>query len=102
MNSTSLHGIRTNPVWAALTTGNKTLAEGHGLALRYPPEICAFAGMKSPTPEAYEQLLALVPGSGRISLLTADNSEPPTPFFGATLDIRLPNGGGRPGPARSA
>jgi predicted GNAT family acetyltransferase len=80
MNSTSLHGVRTNPVWAALTTGNKTLAEGHGLALRYPPEICAFAGMKSPTPEAYEQLLALVPGSGRISLLTADNSKPPTPF----------------------
>ena len=80
MNSGSLREIRTNPVWAALTTGNKDLAEGSGLALRYPPEICAFAGMKSPTPEAYEQLLALVPGSGRISLLTAGNSDPPPPF----------------------
>jgi predicted GNAT family acetyltransferase len=66
-----------NPIWAALTTGNRTLAEGGPLALRYPPHIAPFAAIGDRTTLSFEALATLVPHEGRIALATADRLVPP-------------------------
>jgi predicted GNAT family acetyltransferase len=61
-----------NPIWAALTTGNRTLAEGSSLAWRYPPDIAPFAAIADRTNLSFEALATLVPPEGRIALATVD------------------------------
>jgi predicted GNAT family acetyltransferase len=61
-----------NPVWAALTTGNRALAEGGPLAWRYPPDIAPFAAIADRTHLSFEALATLVPPEGRIALATVD------------------------------
>ncbi len=61
-----------NPVWAALTTGNRCLAEGSPLAWRYPPELAPFAAIANRTHPSLEALATLVPPEGRIALVTVD------------------------------
>jgi len=55
-----------NPAWHALTGPNSTLAEGTGLALRYEPDVAAFAAIPDiPSAEAWDALRELVgPGAG--------------------------------------
>jgi len=48
-----------NPVWAALTTGNRALAGGGPLASRYPTDIAPFAAIANRT--ALGSRLAPVP-----------------------------------------
>jgi predicted GNAT family acetyltransferase len=66
-----------NPVWAALTTGNRALAEGGPLAWRYPTEIAPFAAIANRTAPSFAALAALVPPEGRIALATIDRFAPP-------------------------
>jgi predicted GNAT family acetyltransferase len=66
-----------NPVWAALTTGNRTLAEGGPVAWRYPPDIAPFAAIADRTALCFEALTTLVPPEGRIALATVDRLVPP-------------------------
>jgi predicted GNAT family acetyltransferase len=66
-----------NPVWAALTSGNKALAEGGPLAWRYPPDIAPFAAIADGTALSFEALAMLVPPEGRIALATVDRLVPP-------------------------
>jgi predicted GNAT family acetyltransferase len=66
-----------NPIWAALTTGNRALAEGGPLAWRYPPDIAPFAAIADRTALSFEALAPLVPPEGRIALATVDRLVPP-------------------------
>jgi GNAT superfamily N-acetyltransferase len=53
-----------NPIWNALLTEHAGLAEGDGLARRYPAAIGPLSGMAEASPAAFEALLALAgPGS---------------------------------------
>lgn len=65
-----------NPAWAALTTGNKALAEGGPVAWRYPPDIAPFAAIADRTALSFEALTTLVPPEGRIALATVDRLMP--------------------------
>ena len=50
-----------NPVWHALTGPQAGFSQGTGLALRYEPEVGAFAGLPDePTAEAWDALAALL------------------------------------------
>jgi ribosomal protein S18 acetylase RimI-like enzyme len=76
-----------NPVWAALTTGNRALAEGGPLAWRYPPNIAPFAAIADRTKPAFEALATLVPPGRQIALATV---EPVVPPAALTLDRNAP------------
>jgi predicted GNAT family acetyltransferase len=77
MLDTRTTALLDNPVWAALTTGNRTLAEGGPLARRYPPDIAPFASIADRTARSFEALVTLVPPGGRIALATVDRLVPP-------------------------
>jgi predicted GNAT family acetyltransferase len=49
-----------NVCWNALTTLQSEVAEGTGLARRYPTDIGPFVGIKSPTQQAWDDLKQLV------------------------------------------
>lgn len=66
-----------NPIWAALTTGNRALAEGGPLAWRYPPAIAPFAAIADRTPPSFEALVKLTPPESRVALATLDRLVPP-------------------------
>jgi predicted GNAT family acetyltransferase len=76
-----------NPVWAALTTGNRALAEGGPLAWRYPPDIAPFGAIADRTHHSFEALARLVPPEGRIALSTID---PLTSAPALVIDKRAP------------
>jgi ribosomal protein S18 acetylase RimI-like enzyme len=61
-----------NPIWAALTTGHRALAEGGPLAWRYPPDIGPFAAIADRTALSFEALTTLVPPQGQIALVSVD------------------------------
>jgi len=66
-----------NPIWSALTTGNKALAEGGPLAWRYPPDIAPFAAIADRTARSFEALATLMPPEGRLALVAPDQLVPP-------------------------
>jgi predicted GNAT family acetyltransferase len=76
-----------NPVWAALTTGNRALAEGGPLAWRYPPDIAPFAAVADRTALSFEALATLVPPEGRIALATIDPLVSPSALV---VDMQAP------------
>jgi predicted GNAT family acetyltransferase len=80
-------GSLDDPIWAALTTGNRALAEGGPLALRYPPEIAPFAAVADRTVASFAALETLVPPESRIALCTADRLAPPASL---TIDVEAP------------
>jgi RimJ/RimL family protein N-acetyltransferase len=45
-----------NPIWSALTTRHRNLAEGQGPARRYPPEVAPFAGLRDFSAASFEAL----------------------------------------------
>nr|MDT0667199.1 hypothetical protein [Micromonospora sp. DSM 115978] len=50
-----------NPVWASLIGPHSRLAETNGLAARYQPTVCAFAGLADNSdPDAWRALAELV------------------------------------------
>jgi predicted GNAT family acetyltransferase len=49
-----------NPVWSCLTTRHARLAQGDGLALRYPPDYSPLSGLPAATPDNLQALQALV------------------------------------------
>lgn len=66
-----------NPIWAALTTGNRAFAEGGPLAWRYPPAIAPFAAIADRTALSFAALARLTPPDDRIALATIDRLAPP-------------------------
>lgn len=60
------------PVWTALTSDHRVLAEGGPLAIRYTPEVAPFAALAERTPAAFAALAALIPPDGWVMLHTPD------------------------------
>ncbi len=63
-----------NPIWAALTSEQKYLAQTSDLARRFPAEVTPLAGFAEPTEEAYASLLNLVRPEETVALFL---QEPP-------------------------
>lgn len=55
-----------NPVWHALTGRQSHIATGGALALRYLPDISPWAAVADDTPDAMDELAALVPEEGQV------------------------------------
>ncbi len=66
-----------NPVWTALTTRQQHLAEGDGLAKKFPSEISPLAALVAPTPEAWRSLAELAQPGQAVALITNAPAEPP-------------------------
>lgn len=60
------------PIWSALTTRQRTLAEGGARALRYPAAVAPFADMADMSPESFAALGAIMSGSEIAVLFTPD------------------------------
>ena len=76
-----------NVIWRALTTRNRNVAEGDGLALRYPAPIAPFAAMFDRTTASFQSLGALLPEGDQIALFTLDEVIPPSSFSVVKRDI---------------
>jgi predicted GNAT family acetyltransferase len=63
-----------NPVWNALTSAHRSMAQSHGLAARYARDVSPLAGLHEPTPQAFADLRVLVEVGEEVWLLTP---EPP-------------------------
>jgi hypothetical protein len=60
------------PIWSALTTRQRDLAEGGALARRYPTAITPFADMADMSAESFAALGELLSGSDIAVLFTPD------------------------------
>ena len=68
------------PIWSALTTRQRTLAEGGARALRYPAAVAPFADMVDMSPESFVALGAIMSGSEIAVLFTPDAVTAPAEF----------------------
>jgi len=68
------------PIWSALTTRQRALAEGGALALRYPAEVAPFADMTDMSPRSFAALGAIMSGSEIAVLFTPDAVTAPAEF----------------------
>ncbi len=70
-----------NPIWTSLTTTHAHLAigagAGQGLARRYPFEIGPLSAFREPSPQAYEDLAAIIPEGDVAALFLAEKPNPP-------------------------
>ena len=69
-----------HPVWNALATRQKDLAEGGALARRYPPAMVPFAAMTDASPESFAALRALMSPSDIAVFFTTEPLTPPDEF----------------------
>lgn len=68
------------PIWSALTTRQKDLAEGGTRARRFPPAIGPFADLVDLSPPSFAELAAIMSGSEISVLFTPDAMTPPDGF----------------------
>ena len=68
------------PIWNALTTRQRYLAEGGALARRYPPDVTPFADMADMAPENFAALGALMSRSEFAVLFTPEAVNAPAEF----------------------
>ena len=68
---TPLHPLD-HPVWFALITRQRELAEGGARARRYPSDIAPFADMADMSPQSFAALRALMSPSDVVALFTPD------------------------------
>lgn len=68
------------PIWTALTTRQRALAEGDGLARRYPAAITPFADMTDMSPRGFAALGDMMLGSEIAVLFTPDPVTAPDDF----------------------
>jgi ribosomal protein S18 acetylase RimI-like enzyme len=69
-----------HPIWTALATRQRVLAEGGALARRYPPTIAPFAAMPDMSAASFAALGALTSGSELAVLFTPDPVTAPPEF----------------------
>jgi predicted GNAT family acetyltransferase len=69
-----------HPIWTALTTRQRALAEGGALARRYPPAITPFAAMADMSAQSFAALSALMSPSDVAVLFTPDPVTPSAEF----------------------
>jgi ribosomal protein S18 acetylase RimI-like enzyme len=68
------------PIWSALTTRQRDLAEGGPRARRYPPDITPFADMVDMSPASFAALGAMMSGSEIAVLFTPEIVTAPGEF----------------------
>jgi predicted GNAT family acetyltransferase len=68
------------PIWSALTTRQRFLAEGGGRALRYPAAVTPFADMVDMSAESFAALGDLMSPSEHVVLFTPDAVTAPAEF----------------------
>src|SRR5258708_2056594 len=68
------------PIWFALITRQRALAEGGARARRYPPAIAPFAATADTSAQSFAALGALMTGSDVAVLFTPDPVIPPAEF----------------------
>jgi predicted GNAT family acetyltransferase len=69
-----------HPIWTALTTTQRVLAEGDGRARRYPIDVTPFADMPDLSPANFAALAALMSPTDIAVLFTPDAVMPPMGF----------------------
>ncbi|HEY2471769.1 MAG TPA: GNAT family N-acetyltransferase [Terracidiphilus sp.] len=67
-----------NPIWSALRTEQKSLAQVAGAARRYPPAIGPLAGTPDQSAESYESLEVLAGPGGIVGLFFVDPPAQPS------------------------
>jgi hypothetical protein len=68
------------PIWGALTTRLRDIAEGDGLVWRYPVAIAPFAAVTDLSAASFAALHSLIAGSDRVALFTPEPVVPPDEF----------------------
>ena len=68
------------PIWTALTTTHRALAEGDARAWRYPTEVTPFAATADLAPESFAALRAMMSPKDMAVLFTPDAVAPPAGF----------------------
>jgi ribosomal protein S18 acetylase RimI-like enzyme len=66
-----------NPVWHALSTEQSALAQGDGLAKRFPLDVAPFGGLIDQSAAAYDALEEILPGAVTALALDAEPVLPP-------------------------
>lgn len=69
-----------HPIWTALTTTQRALAEGDGRARRFPTDVTPFADMPDMSTENFAALGALMSPTDIAVLFTPDAITPPAEF----------------------
>jgi predicted GNAT family acetyltransferase len=69
-----------HPIWTALTTTQRALAEGNGRARRFPTDVTPFADMPDMSAENFAALAALMSPTDIAVLFTPDAVKPPAEF----------------------
>jgi predicted GNAT family acetyltransferase len=62
-----------NPVWNALNSGNKNLAEGNERAKYFPKEVAPFVGLKDTSREDFDILYNLLPTGSVAAVVTPED-----------------------------
>ncbi|WP_161535196.1 GNAT family N-acetyltransferase [Bradyrhizobium sp. LCT2] len=78
--SDSDEALLDRPIWSALTTSQKHLAEGGPRALRYPVDMTPFADMADMSAASFAALRDLLSGSQVAALFTPEPVEMPAGF----------------------
>jgi ribosomal protein S18 acetylase RimI-like enzyme len=65
-----------NPIWHALSTEQRALAQGNGLAKRFPSDVAPFGGLIDQSAAAYEALEEILPGAVTALFLDAEPTLP--------------------------
>jgi predicted GNAT family acetyltransferase len=78
-SSTLTHPLD-HPIWSALTSRQRVLAEGGARARRYPPAVAPFADMADMSPQSFVALSAIMTGSEIAVLFTPDPVTAPDEF----------------------
>src|SRR5260221_2912409 len=68
------------PIWSALTTRQRNIAEGDGLVWRYPVAIAPFAAAKDSSAASFAALHRLIAASDRVAMFTPEPVVPPDEF----------------------
>ncbi len=66
-----------NPIWHALSTQQSALAQGNGIAKRFPSDVAPFGGLIDQSAAAYEALEEILPGAVTALFLDAEPVLPP-------------------------
>jgi ribosomal protein S18 acetylase RimI-like enzyme len=61
-----------NPIWHALSTEQRALAQGNGLAKRFPSDVAPFGGLIDQSAAAYDALEEILPGAVTALFLDAE------------------------------
>src|SRR5260221_12135303 len=70
------------PIWSALTTRQRNIAQGDGLVWRYPVAIAPFAAAKDTSAASFAALHRLIAASDRAAMFTPQAVVPPGEFKG--------------------